>query len=365
MKLFGSNKQVVQIQTETIFKIIALSAGAFLLYEFVGSVSHQLRLIGIAFFLAIALNPTVTWISSKMKSGNRILATGISYLVVLALLSGLIALVVPPLVQQTGQFIKDAPSTFDSFLAQDTVVSRFIGSLDLQDEVESFRDNFVSGAGDISRPIFNAAGRIGGTAISIITVLVLAFMMLIEGPFWFKRFLALQPASKREQRERVLKKMYSVVIGYVNGQVLVAATGALFALIALLIGNVVFQGSVNAIALAGIIFVFALLPMIGTTIGAVIVVFITLLVSLPYAITMAIFFIVYQQIENATFQPMIQSKTNQLTPLTVFVAALIGIGAGGLVGALAAIPIAGCIRVLMEEYYNSDVPTLSTIKEAK
>jgi predicted PurR-regulated permease PerM len=271
---------------------------------------------------------------------------------------------VPPMVKQTGTFIQGAPAALESFLAQDSLASQAVEQLRLDAELESLVNDISSRAGDLSGPVINTLGRIGGTLISIITVLVLAFMMLIEGPLWKSRFLALQPVEKRKKRQRVMERMYQVIIGYVNGQVLVAAIGAFFTLIALLIGNVVFAVTVNAVALSAVIFLFALIPMVGTTIGAILVVLATLLVSLPYAISIAVFFVIYQQIENATLQPIIQSKASQLTPLTVLVAALLGIGLGGLIGALAAIPIAGCIKVLFEEYYSTEIPDLAKVKEA-
>ena len=92
--------------------------------------------------------------------------------------------------------------------------------------------------------------------------------------------------------------------------------------------------------------------MFGATIGAIIVVALCALASWPLALVMAVFFLVYQQIENATIQPGIQARQNELTPLLVFMAALIGIGLGGILGAFIAIPIAGCLRVWIVEYYG-------------
>ncbi len=106
-----------------------------------------------------------------------------------------------------------------------------------------------------------------------------------------------------------------------------------------------------------------LIPMIGNMLAAVIVVIVSLFVSLPLALTMAVFFLVYQQIENATLQPYIQSKYNDLTPLTVFIAALIGISVGGFLGALVAIPIAGCVRILVLEYYGDKLKPAETKKD--
>jgi predicted PurR-regulated permease PerM len=199
--------------------------------------------------------------------------------------------------------------------------------------------------------VLSTAGRVGAVVVSTIVVFVLTFMMLVEGPTWLKRFFDAQPKKKREQRRRVALRIYKQVTGYVNGQVLVATIAGVFAFVALVIVATIFSADINEVALAAIVALFALLPLIGATLGAIIVIFACLLVSLPLAITMAVYFVVYQQIENATVQPMIQSRLNNLTPLIVFISALIGVSLGGLIGAFIAIPVAGSIRILIEEYY--------------
>jgi predicted PurR-regulated permease PerM len=363
MGLFSSKERIVSIQTETIIKTLLLITVALLIFRFVDNASHQLRLIGIAFLLAVALNPAVTWLSLKFKSKSRVLATGVAYLLVLSFLAGLLALLVPPIAQQTGIFVQDVPASVDDFMQQDTFASRTVEQLNLEAQIEGLRDDVASRAQNWSAPLLNNVGRIGGMFVSIITVLVLAFMMLVEGPAWKKRFLALQPSEKLAQRKQTIDGMYKVIVGFFYGQVVVASFAASFALIALLIGNVIFAASVNAIALAGIIFLFALIPMVGTTLGAIVVVVTTLLYSLPFAIALAVYFVIYQQIENATLYPIIQSRTNHLTPLIVLIAVLIGLGLGGVIGALAAIPIAGCIKVFIEQHYNIDMPSFDSLKK--
>jgi predicted PurR-regulated permease PerM len=110
--------------------------------------------------------------------------------------------------------------------------------------------------------------------------------------------------------------------------------------------------SVNAIALAGIVFLFALIPTIGTILGASIVALFSLFASPTLAIVMIVYFILYQQIENATIQPLIQSRGNELTPMLVFIAAVMGIGLGGVLGGFLAIPIAGCAKVLFDDWID-------------
>ncbi len=343
----------ISVDSRTIVRTIVIVFLAIILIGLIKAISSALILIFIAFFLALALNPAVSWISKQLKSGSRVRATGIAYVIVLTLLITFFALVIPPLVRQTADFIKDVPQTVQNFTADDSAFSRFIDRNHLNDQVDSLTEDFSNKFKDVGQPVLSTAGAVGTAVISTITVLVLTFMMLIEGPAWFDKIIAIQPKDKRHPRKELAKKMYRVVTNYVNGQVIVAFIAGFFALIGLLVASNIFNVSINAVALAGIIMLFGLLPLIGATIGAVIVVLACLLVSLPLAITMGIFFVVYQQVENLTIQPYVQSKTNSLTPLTVFVAALIGASLGGIMGAFVAIPVAGCIRILLSNYYSN------------
>ena len=352
MRLFTKSEKQIAISTETIIKSIGIAIAAYLLLQFIGEVSHQLTLIVVAAFLAMALNPAVTWILQRLKSRSRVRATGAAYVIVLTLLIGFLSFVVPPLVRQTADFIQDMPGTIRDFQNQDTAAARFVNRYDLDKQLDAVASDISSRYADYGSTAINTVSRVGGTIISIITVLVLTFMMLVEGPVWYRRILDLYQDNKRKRYDSLATRMYRVVTGYVNGQVLIAFIAALFAMIALMIASTLTDASVNVLALTGIVFLFGLIPLIGNTLAAVIVVLFSLFASTALAVIMAIFFVLYQQIENVTLQPYIQSRTNQLTPLIVFMAAIIGAGFGGLLGALAAIPVAGCIRVLVEDRFH-------------
>lgn len=346
-----NNHVKFSLDSRSVVRTIVIVFVALLLVALIKTISHALILIFFSFFLALALNPAVSWIASRLKSGSRVRATGIAYIIVLGLLITFFALVMPPLIKQTVDFIKDVPQTVQSFTADDSAFSKFIDRNHLNGQLNSLTQDFSNKFKDIKEPALSAAGAVGSAFISTITVLVLTFMMLIEGPSWFDKILEIQPKNKREARKKLAKKLYRVVTNYVNGQVIVAFIAGSFAFIALTIASNIFGASVNEVALAAIIMLFGLLPLIGATIGAVVVVLACLLNSTALAVTMAIFFVVYQQVENLTIQPYIQSKTNSLTPLIVFIAALVGVSIGGLLGAFIAIPTAGCIKIFVEDYY--------------
>ncbi len=276
---------------------------------------------------------------------------------VLAVLAGFFTLVIPPLAQQTTEFIRTVPDTISDLKNQDSSTADFVRQYNIDDQLDKLSDDISGSVSDLSEPVVSTAGKLLGGIVSAVVVLVMTFMMLVEGPLWLKRILAFQPAKKQAAYQKMAQKMYRVVTGYVNGQLLIAVIAGLFSFVALVILSTVFNVSINAIALAGIVTLFGLIPMVGNTLAAVLVTLFCLFVSLPLAIAVGIYFILYQQIENATLQPYIQSRSNQLTPLLVFIAALIGASFGGLLGALVAIPVAGCLRILAEDQLDKRLPS--------
>lgn len=343
----------INVESGTVIRALLLIVATLFALAFLRKIAQPLLIIFVAAFLALALNPTVSWIARRLKKQNRLAATALAYLLFLSFLIAFFALVLPPLVKQTVDFIKDVPQSIENFRQTDSPAKKFIQRHNLDEELNQFSSDFASKFKNVGKPVLSTAGTIGSTVVSLIAALVLTFMMLVEGPSWLKRFWSIQPASKRQRRQEIAERMYKVVTSYVNGQVLIAAIAGIFSVVALFITSSILNVSVNAVALGGIVALFALLPLIGTTLGATIVVLACLLVSLPLAITMAIYFVIYQQIENVTIQPYIQSKSNNLTPLIVFIAAILGVGFGGILGAFVAIPLAGCLRILVEDHYSA------------
>ncbi len=340
----------VSITSRTLVRIIIIISFTLLGLFVLGSITHVLGLIGIAFFLALALNPAISWIIRHLKLKSRVVATALAYVALLIVLSSLIALTVPPLVRQTAQFINKIPATVHNLKIEDSSFARFVRQHNLNDQLDSVAGNVQNRLTGLRWTALTTAANIGTTLIAIITVLVMTFMMLVEGPYWRQRFWEFYPTKHRQRHQHLASSMYRIVSGYVNGQLLIAAIAAGFALIALLIVSSILGVSINAVGLAGIVGLIGLIPMIGNTIAAVIVVLVCLFSSLPLAVIMAVFFLVYQQIENVTIQPIVQARFNELTPLLVFIAALLGVGFGGLLGAFIAIPLAGCLKIIFNEY---------------
>lgn len=347
-----NEKVTITFTYRTIIRVVIVAVITILFFSFLSKIGYVLGLVFTSLFLSIALNPAVSSIAKKLKSKSRVRATGMAYLLVLIIISGFLIIVVPTIVSQSTNFAKNLPDTFQRYTREDSAVIRFVQDNNLEDDISSATTKLRNRYEDISGSVVDTASRIWSLAISTIIILAMTFMMLIEGPQWMKFFWSLQDPDDVPKRKKTVSKMYRVVTGYVNGQFIIALIAGLAALIGLMIGTAIFGGNINVVVYALIVAVTSLIPMFGATIGAIIVVILCSFTSLPLAIAMAVFFLAYQQIENITIQPLIQSWQSELSPLIVFISALIGIGFGGILGAFVAIPVAACIKIVLYDHYG-------------
>lgn len=351
-----ADKVTVTVTNRTIVRAILWTAAAILAFRFFGRVSHIITLILVAFFLALVLNPIVGWMSRRSHIRGRVQATSAAYLVVIIIIAGFFALVTPPLISQTRSFVNRVPELVDNFQQGNSSLAREARRYNLDQKISSSAKQFAANYGNFGGTILDTGRRIVEAVASLLAVLVMTFMMLVEGPYWLDLYWGVVPENKRAHRQRIAQKMYKGVSGFVNGQVIVALLAGFFAFIALEIASHIVGVGVNPGALAGIVAVFGLIPLFGNPTSSIIVLLVCLLSSVSLAIIMLVYFVVYFFIENHTFQPYIQSRLNKLTALSVFIAALLGVGFAGFLGAIVAIPVASAIKVLLEDYFKHKNP---------
>lgn len=342
----------INISNRTMARAILWVVAAILSYHFFGRITHVLILIGSSVFLALALNPVVAWLSRRLSISSRVRATAAAYILVVVVLAGFISLVVPPLIRQTRDFVKTVPTTVQSFQDSNTSLARAAKRYNLDQKLVQSANDFTSKYSNFGNTILDTGKRIIGVGASIVAVLALTFMMLVEGPAWVRLAFGLMPPKEREHNRKIAEKMYKAVSGYVNGQIIMAVLAGTFSFLALEISSHILKVSINPAALAGIVAVLGIIPLFGNPVSSVIVLLVCLLNSTTLAIVMLIYFIIYYQLENMTFQPFIQSRKTQLTPMLVFISALVGIGIAGFLGALVAIPIASAVKILLEDYFD-------------
>ncbi|HUD10402.1 MAG TPA: AI-2E family transporter [Candidatus Saccharimonadales bacterium] len=345
------NEIWVNVSNRTLVRIILWVMAAFVAITAVHKGEHALLLIFTAFFLALALNAPVHWLALHLpgkQRGSRGIATFVSFLIVVIVLAGFLALIVPALVRDTHTFVESVPHLVQEARNKNDSFNKLISKYHLQNQASSLSNHITSRLHDLVGPAVSTLSSLAESVISVLVILVLTFMMLVEGPYWIGRFHELMSQEHSKRSQRLSADMYKVIRGYVNGQVLLAIIAALLITPALFILHIS-----NPLALMVIIFLAALIPLFGHTIGAVIVTVVAFFHSPWSALIILAYYILYMQVENYIIQPRIQANTTNLSPLLVVLAVVIGVSFGGLFGGIIAIPVTGCLRVLVVDYLKS------------
>lgn len=339
------------ISFETFVRTAALVVLTIILLRALNKASHAIMLIVIALFFALALNGPVYWLSRHLpgkRRGSRSLATTLSFMVVVIFLTAFIASIAPPVIKQTNNFVNSAPRLIRDFRSQDSETGRLIRKYGLEKQVDTVSAQLSSRLKSLGGSAFTTVQRIGSSFFSVLTIFVLTFMMLVEGPRWVAFGQRLIPDEHHAMAKRVAYDCYRVIKGFVNGQVTLAALASL-----LIVPMLFILGISYPVALMLVVFICGLIPMVGHTIGAIIVTIVALFESTSAAIIILAYYILYQQIENYLIQPRIQANSTNMSPLLVFMSVVVGVSFGGLIGGLLAIPIAGCLRIISLEYLRS------------
>lgn len=346
----------IQIDTQTFLRFWLVVFGLGLLLFGIFLARTALIIVGTSAFLALALNRPVVKLASWLPGRSRVGGTALAFTVVVTFLAMVVFLVVPPIIQQTARFVDTAPSMVHNLSQQwhglDGVIDKYNLQPQIDDAVESFQRSTSEMATSFTRNIVSGIGSVFSLFAATLLVLVLTFLMLVEGPQWIQRMWRLYTDhEKMIYHRKIAGRMYNVVTGYVTGQLTVSGIGAMCA------GAVVFLLSLFlpipgnlAFPTIAIAFTLSLIPMFGATIAGVIITVLLGMNDFTAAIIFVVYFMIYQQIENNFISPTIQSKRIELSPLAVLVAVTIGLYVFGVAGGIISIPIAGCLKVLAEEY---------------
>jgi predicted PurR-regulated permease PerM len=204
---------------------------------------------------------------------------------------------------------------------------------------------FAVGAG----AAFSVTKSILTAVVATLTIIFMTFFMLLEGPAWMERVYGLLPEQSQPRWRRVGHDIYRTVGGYVTGNLLISLIAGVTSGLMLWIVGVPY-----AVVLGLLVALLDLIPLAGATIAAIVVVLVAIAASgATAAIIVGVFFLIYQQLENHIIQPLVYGRTVQLSPLAVLVSVLIGAQIAGVLGALAAIPIAGTLQVVLVDWRRS------------
>ncbi len=317
---------------------------AIVLLRALESVSQIFVLILVSLFLAMGLNPAVEALRKRNLSRGSAVAVIFSSVIIFVVFFAFV--VVPPVVNQGTNLIQNAPELLDNLMKNNTI-NGLNDQFGIIDTLQS-RLNSVTSDGTLLISTFGGVLGVGQSILSgfftALTILVLTLYFITSLPQAISLGLSLVPASRRERVGKLTNAVVERVGIFVGSQILIAAMAGVFVV---LLSTVLSLPS--PIAIGMIVFVVALIPLIGHFIGAGVVTLIALTQSPLIGLVAFVTYVLYVQIENYIVTPRIMKRTLSVPGAVTIISALIGSSLLGLVGGLLAVPVAASIILILDE----------------
>ena len=302
--------------------------------------------IFIAGFIAIALSGPVNYLERRMRRGFAIALVYVGLILIPVLIA---ASLVPPVVEQLNNLIHNLPSYVNDlrdFVEKNDQLRKLEQDYNITAELQKQAASLTSRVGDAAGILSDIGLGLVNSVFAGVTILIMSLFIIGSGRGWLDWLAERQGPEHGEWMKRLYDRIGNAVGNYVAGALGQAAIAGVLSYIVLLILGVPYAGS-----LAIVIFLLDLVPLVGATLGAVLVGVITVFHDFPtITIIWVIWSIVYQQVENTIIQPRIQARAVQVHPFVVLTSVLFGSTLFGILGALLAIPIAAAIQISIIEY---------------
>ncbi|MGH3445095.1 MAG: AI-2E family transporter, partial [Nocardioidaceae bacterium] len=300
-----------------------------------------LILVVVAMFLAVGLNPLVEWFVRRRI--RRSFALLLVLILVLAAIALFVIAIVPVISDQVSALADNVPIWIHDLRHNHT-----IQHYDQKYDILNHLQDALTG-GNLTNKVFGGVVGVGlavlGAIVNVFIVIVLTVYFLAALPGIRRGAYSLSPASSRERVTELGDRILSNVGAYVSGAFLVALCAGLSSLVFLFLVGL----GAYAVALSVVVMILDVIPMIGATLGAVIVTLIGFATDLRIGVFCLIFYIVYQQVENYLIYPRVMARSVNVPGWLIVVAALIGASLLGVIGALLAIPTAAAILLIVRE----------------
>jgi predicted PurR-regulated permease PerM len=324
--------------------IVAVALMLYLIYR----LRRPITWLFIATFLAVALSRPVNFLNRYVRRGLAITAV---YLGMLATVVGLALLLIPPIINEINDVADNAPryaQDVREYVQKNDTLRNLEEDYEITEKLETEASKLPEKLGGAAGLLRDIGFGLVNSIFALVTILVLTAFILAGGRGWVESGLATQPPERAERLRRVLEGIAQAISGYVNGALLISFIDGAMAFLVLTVLDVPF-----AAPLAVVMGFMSLIPLVGATIGAVLVGIVTAFADFPRdTIVWTIYAVVYQQFENNVIQPQVQRRTVQVNPFVVLVSVLFGATLLGVLGALVAIPIAASIQIVLKEWWS-------------
>ncbi len=329
------------------FALFAAGISILVFLFLVDQLSSFLTILGTALFLSFALEPAVDWFAAR--GWRRGAATGLIFVILLAVIVLLLALIIPAVIQGFQSLVENAPSLVDKLAQWLKPLGIDLSTQELIQKLQQNAQQVISSATNLAGSAFGIASSLIGGLFRWATIGLFTFYLVAQGP-QFRR--ALLSRMRPERQARVLfvwEQAIQQTGGYFYSRLLLAVINGSGMYLTLRFTNVPFAAPLAIFE--GLIAEF--IPIVGTYIGGAVPVLVAFLASTSSGLWALGYILVYQQVENYILSPRITAKTMSLHPAVAFAAALIGGALGGILTAFLALPVAGVIQASVKEWSKS------------
>jgi predicted PurR-regulated permease PerM len=326
----------------TIGVVAATALAAYVIY----TVSRIVIWTLVAVFFAVILAPPVRWVERHLHL-RRGAAVGVIVLVGVGLFIGLLAIFILPVRTQLTATLTDLPGTVSAAAEGKGPVGNIVSELHLESLVKENEPRIQDAIKRLESSSISLLGAVLETLLALVTISVITCLLLTQAPNLSKTAHGVIPERHREWVTSVAADAAKAVSGYMLGNLLISVFAGVAAFLFCLI-----LGIPSPVVLAIWVAFADLIPLVGATLGAVVVIFAAFLHSPTAGIIAVIFFVAYQQFENSVLQVQIMARTVRVNPLAVILSVLLGVELFGFVGALLAIPAAGAMQVMIKELWR-------------
>ena len=326
--------------------LVAVALGAA-----VGSLATIITYVGAALFLALGVDPLVSWL--ERHGWRRPVAILVVLAGILGIVAGFVLAIIPVIVDQVGNLIEQAPGVIDAFLSGqvETWWNEAFPWLPYQTALENVSNFFEDNVETITGGVVGTVLGIASGAFGVVIVLILMLYFVASLASLKRGLYQLVPATKRERFIDIGEQIMESVGRFVVGQVTMGLINGILSIIFLtVLGWILGDPIEYAVLLAFVAFLFSLVPLVGTITGSIII---TLAVAAfdawPAVVVVGIWYLVYMQLEAYLISPNVMNRAVKVPGVVVVVAALAGGTLLGVLGALIAIPVAAAILLIVKQ----------------
>src|SRR3954453_18334478 len=346
----ASLMDVSQVSARAVAKVVLVAAGVLAALYFSYLIRTVIGLVLIAAFFAIAIAPAVNWLDNRKVP--RWAAILLVYLAIAGGIFGIGLLIVPPLV--TG--IETLSSNLDNYaedLRNNPTFREYDDRYHITEKLKEQANQLPSKLGDAAGTLRDVTVGVFSRLVQLFSILVITFFLVKDGNRLLEFLYRQLPDVRARRFRKIARDISDAISGYVFGNFVISVLAGLVTYITLRILGVPF-----ALPLAILFGFFDLIPLVGATLGGIIVgIVVAFAAAFPIGLIVWVaVLILYQQVENNLVQPFVYGKAVQLHPLIVIIAILIGAALLGVLGALLAIPAAAAVQAVLRDYWRFKHP---------